>query len=133
MCAHPRARANALRERTIFTMLRNLALLSALFLAACGGEASVPPSDGRPEIRVEVNARGYEPAEVTAAAGQPVRLLFTRTTDEGCGQQLVFPSLNIRRDLPLDETVAVDIDMPESGRVAFTCGMAMYEGAVVAR
>ena len=56
-----------------------------------------------------------------------------RTTDEGCGQQLVFPDLDIRRDLPLNEPVAVDITMPASGRVAFTCGMAMYQGSVVAQ
>jgi plastocyanin domain-containing protein len=104
-----------------------------LLLIACGGEPSLPPSDGRPEVAITVNDRGYQPAEATAAAGEPVRLVFTRTTDEGCGQQLVFPDLDIRRDLPLNEPVAVDITMPESGRVAFTCGMAMYQGAVVAR
>ena len=83
-------------------------------------------------IAITVTDR-YTPAEATAAAGQPVRLVFTRTTDEGCGQQLVFPDLDIRRDLPLNEPVAVDITMPASGRVAFTCGMAMYQGAIVAR
>jgi plastocyanin domain-containing protein len=114
--------------------MRKLALAFALVLSACGGEeATVPPSDGRPELAITVKARGYEPAEVSAAGGQPVRLVFTRTTDEGCGQQLVFPDMDIRRDLPLNEPVAVDITMPASGRVAFTCGMAMYEGAVVAQ
>src|SRR5688572_8120898 len=113
--------------------MRKLVMLFVLVLSACGEESSIPPSDGRPEIAVSVNERGYEPAEVTAAAGQPVRLLFTRTSDEGCGQQLVFPDLDIRRDLPLNETVAVDLTMPAEGRVAFTCGMAMYQGAVVAR
>lgn len=113
--------------------MRKLALVLVLGLSACGGEESaVPPSDGRPQIAISVNARGYEPAEVSAEGGAPVRLVFTRTTDEGCGQQLVFPDLDIRRDLPLNEPVAVDITMPETGRVAFTCGMAMYEGAVVA-
>ncbi len=115
--------------------MRNLfVLLSFPFvLAACGGEEAEIPSDGRPQIAISVGASGYEPAEVTAAANQPVRLVFTRTSDEGCGQQLVFPDLNIRRDLPLDEAVAIDITMPASGRVRFTCGMDMYQGAVVVR
>jgi plastocyanin domain-containing protein len=80
-----------------------------------------------------VGASGYSPSEVTATAGEPLRLVFTRTTDEGCGQQLVFPTLDIRRDLPLDEPVAVDITVPASGQVRFTCGMDMYRGAVVVR
>jgi plastocyanin domain-containing protein len=60
-------------------------------------------------------------------------MVFTRTTDEGCGQQLVFPDLDERRDLPLGEPVAVDVTVPASGRLGFTCGMGMYEGAVVVR
>jgi plastocyanin domain-containing protein len=105
---------------------------SALCLVACGSSEPAPPSDGRPQIAITVTDH-YEPSEVSAAASQPVRLVFTRTSDDGCGQQLVFPDLDIRRDLPLDEAVAVDLTMPASGRVSFTCGMGMYEGAVVVR
>ena len=106
--------------------------LSVLF-AACGSPESTAPSDGRPEVAITVDADGYHPAQATAPAGQPVRLVFTRTSDDGCGQQLVFPDLDIRRDLPLDERVAVDVTMPASGQIAFTCGMAMYQGSVVAQ
>lgn len=83
-------------------------------------------------LAITVDGSGYHPAEIKAPAGKPVHLVFTRTSDAGCGQQLVFPSLNIRKDLPLDQAVPVDITMPASGSVAFTCGMAMYKGAVVA-
>ena len=107
-----------------------VAMIAAL---GCNGASALPPSDGRPEIRIEVGASGYSPAEASAPAGQPVRLVFTRTSDEGCGQQLVFPGLDIRRDLPLSTPVAVDLTMPASGRVRFTCGMDMYQGAVVVR
>ncbi len=115
--------------------MRNWFVLSmTIFMfAACKKGADGPPADGRPELRVAVNDKGYEPAEVRAVAGKPVRLVFTRTTDEGCGQQLVFPELNIRKDLPLNEAVAVDFTMPASGKVKFTCGMDMYQGAVVAQ
>lgn len=109
----------------------HLALWISLALTACSS-ADVP-DDGRPTIAVRVHASGYDPSEITAPANEPVRLIFTRTTDEGCGQQLVFPDLGIRRDLPLDEPVPVDLTMPASGRVRFTCGMDMFRGAVVAR
>ena len=79
-----------------------------------------------------MEAAGYKPSEIKAKAGSPVRVEFTRTTDEGCGQQLVFPTLDIKKDLPLNEPVAVDVTMPASGKLAFTCGMDMYKGALVA-
>lgn len=114
---------------------RSLAMALVTLLAACSSGASTqaPPDDHRRSIAVEVGGSGYSPSEVTAAAGEEVRLVFTRTSDDGCGQQLVFPDMNIRRDLPLDEAVPVDITMPASGTVAFTCGMGMYRGSVVVR
>jgi plastocyanin domain-containing protein len=99
--------------------------------ASCKKEAPAAPADGRPEIKVTVDGKGYTPPKVQAASNKPVRLVFTRTSDEGCGQQLVFPTLNIRKDLPLNEAVPVDITMPASGEVTFTCGMDMYRGSVV--
>ena len=110
-------------------------VLFAFMLAACssGPAATSAQDDHRRSIAVEVGAHGYTPSEVTAAAGEEVRLVFTRTSDEGCGQQLVFTDQNIRRDLPLDEAVPVDITMPATGTVAFTCGMGMYRGAIVVR
>lgn len=48
-----------------------------------------------------------DPPEVRAPAGKPARIVFTRMTDGGCGQQVVFPDLNIRKDLPLKEAVPI--------------------------
>ena len=108
-----------------------------LVLAVLGGCPTRPaPSPAAPDprlrIAITVGADGYHPAEARAPAGPAVRLVFTRTTDAGCGQQLVFPTLKLQRDLPLGEPVTIDLTMPKSGRIAFTCGMAMYRGAVVA-
>lgn len=89
------------------------------------------PADGR--VAVTVDGEGYHPATIRATPGRPLTLVFTRNTDETCGQQLVFPSLNIRRDLPLNRPVEVSLNAPASGSLAFTCGMNMYQGAVVAQ
>lgn len=104
----------------------------ALAASACNGAQAVPPGASQtPAIAVTVDASGFHPDSVHAPASQPTHLVFTRTSDEGCGQQVVFPTLNLRRDLPLHEPVAVDFTMPASGSVAFTCGMNMLRGSVV--
>lgn len=106
----------------------------SLVLAACGSATpATPPSTHGRSVEVEVGAHGYTPSEVTATAGEALHLVFRRTTDEGCGQELVLPDLDVRRDLPLNEPVAVDVTMPASGSLAFTCGMGMYQGALVVR
>ncbi len=108
-------------------------VLAALLAAACKKPSpGVPASDGRPEVSVTVDGFSYHPDKVLAKAGKPVRLLVTRTTDDGCGQQFVVPSLHLKYDLPLNQPVAIDLTLPASGAVAFACGMDMYRGSIVA-
>jgi len=116
-------------------------MLAGVLALACTRSESRPaaprPPDtvtatagGRVTIRV---GEGYAPATVRAPAGAALTLVFLRDTDETCGQQLVFPTLNIRRDLPLNQPVEVPVTVPASGTLAFTCGMNMYRGSVVAQ
>ncbi|GAB5547015.1 MAG: cupredoxin domain-containing protein [Sandaracinaceae bacterium] len=109
--------------------------LGLALAAGCGNdsESSTLDVEEPPTRRVEVtvNASGYEPSRVEVPAGSEVVLAFRRVTDEGCGQELVIASENIRRPLPLNETVEVTLTPQEAGEVRFTCGMGMYDGAIV--
>ena len=86
------------------------------------------PSHGPIEVRV--GTAGFAPARIEASADAPIRLRFLRTTDSTCGKQIVFPSLGITRDLPLNKPVDIDLVAPR-GELAFTCGMRMLKGAVI--
>jgi plastocyanin domain-containing protein len=54
-----------------------------------------------------VGEQGFEPAKLSLRAGVPARLTFVRTTDKTCATEVVFPSLNIKRTLPLNEPVEI--------------------------
>ncbi len=100
-----------------------------------GTPESAPPipvpvsSEGT--IRVTVDQKGYEPSAISAPAGKPLTLIFRRVSDVGCGDEVVFPKHGIKKDLPLNEDVAVTITPQASQEVQFTCGMGMYKGAIV--
>jgi cobalt-zinc-cadmium efflux system membrane fusion protein len=81
--------------------------------------------------KILVTEKGFEPDKVSLRAGSPARLTFVRTTDKTCGTEVVFPSLNIRRALPLNEPVAIEFTPAKTGEVAFACGMNMLKGVVV--
>jgi RND family efflux transporter MFP subunit len=83
------------------------------------------------ERKVLVTEKGYEPAKVTLRAGTPARITFVRTTDKTCGTEVVFPSLDIRRPLPLNQPVVVDFTPRAAGELTFVCGMNMLRGTVV--
>ena len=75
--------------------------------------------------------QGYEPAKVTLRAGTPARITFVRTTDKTCGTEVVFPSLNITRALPLNQPVVIEFTPATSGEIAFACGRNMLKGVIV--
>ena len=82
-------------------------------------------------VKITVNEQGYEPAKVTLRAGVQARLTFVRTADKTCGTEVVFPSLNIKRALPLNEAVVIEFTPATSGDIAFACGMNMLHGSIV--
>lgn len=82
-------------------------------------------------LAVTVDGQGYHPPTLAAPAGQRVQLVFTRTTEQTCGKEVVFPSLEIRQALPLNQPVTVDVTVPATGTLAFTCGMNMFRGSIV--
>jgi len=117
------------------------AAITILFMAAActhGGSTPPPAEAAKPlEIvgkRVDITVLGssYEPAEVTIRVGEPSTLVFTRTSPSECGGEVMFPSLDIRERLPLNEPVAIALTPTEAGEIAFSCGMRMMKGTVVA-
>ena len=80
-----------------------------------------------------VGETSFEPSRLTLRAGVPARLTFTRTTDKTCATSVVFASLNIRRDLPLNQPVVIEFAPAKAGEIAFACGMNMLRGTVVVR
>jgi len=106
----------------------------ALFVVGCqkGEKAETGAPAGAKEIRITVDAVGYHPAEARAPGGKPVRLVLTRTADDACGEEFVVPSVGIKKKLPLNEPVAIDLTMPTAGKLAFMCGMDMMRGSIIA-
>jgi hypothetical protein len=81
--------------------------------------------------RVTVSDQGYEPAKLSLRAEVPARVTFVRTSDKTCGTEVVFPSLNIRRELPLNQPVDIEFTPRTTGDLTFVCGMNMLRGTVV--
>jgi plastocyanin domain-containing protein len=55
----------------------------------------------------------------------------TARTRDNCGGEVVFSKQNIKKKLPVGETVLVELTPTEAGDIAFTCGMEMYKGKLV--
>jgi hypothetical protein len=98
---------------------------------APGSEASAGAAGQTAKILV--TEKGYEPDTVSLRAGTAARLTFVRTSDKTCATEVIFPSLNIKRALPLNEAVAIEFTPAKAGDITFACGMNMVTGTIVVR
>jgi hypothetical protein len=80
---------------------------------------------------IKVSSSGYEPSQIPAKAGQPLKLAFFRVDAQNCGRFVKFPDLGIERELPPGKTVAIEVTPRRSGPLSFSCGMNMMKGELL--
>jgi plastocyanin domain-containing protein len=85
---------------------------------------------------VVADQHGFTPSSLAIAKGAPgskATVTFTRTSDDTCARDVVFPELSIKKPLPLNVPVTVDVPSDEAKTLTFQCGMAMYKSSLVVR
>ena len=83
------------------------------------------------EVKLSVTANGFEPNKIDVPPQKPVTLQVTRTTDDTCATEIQIPSLKLRKKLPLNKTVSIDLGRLEKGEIRFGCGMNMMDSGMI--
>lgn len=110
------------------------AVLGVLPERAEAAAATAEPAPAVREIEVVVDG-GYRPGRITVSEGERVRLRFIRREHSPCTREVVFAGLDLRRELPTDQPVVIELQALAVGEYEFKCGMNMIKGVleVVAR
>ena len=98
-----------------------VAMLAALLLS---------PVHAR-SVELKVTDKGFEPAELHVKKGEPLKLIVTRTTDETCAKKLVIKDAGVRKNLPLNQPVIVELTPAKTGEIRYACGMDMVSGVLL--
>ena len=83
------------------------------------------------KITVTVTKNGFEPNEIKVKDKSHVILQITRKTETTCATNIMLKDLNIKKDLPLNQQVDVDLGVLKKGDISFACGMNMITGHII--
>lgn len=88
--------------------------------------------DSMGSLQVDIKVEGgYNPEVISVPVGQMTVLNFTRTDPTGCLEEVVLGDFNIRKQLPLNKKVSIEITPKEKGTFVYSCGMNMYHGKII--
>lgn len=87
---------------------------------------------GENQIDVVVNG-GYQPSTLVVVKGKKTILNFKRIDANSCLEEVVIPDFKIKRFLPLNEKVAIELTPKRVGEFGYSCGMGMYHGKIIVK
>ena len=114
-------------------MRHMLPLFVAALLAAFSLGCAAPAEKGPKVVKVAVTEEGFVPGEVVIPKNEAVTLEVTRETDKTCATSLVFAENGTKYELPLNETVKIELAAGQPDTLHYACPMDMYKGTIVAR
>lgn len=84
------------------------------------------------EVDITVSG-GYSPEVVSVPVNKKTKINFIRTDPTDCLSEVVLPDFRIKRQLPLNQKVTVEITPEKAGEYGYACGMNMYHGKIIVK
>ena len=74
---------------------------------------------------------GYSPNTIQIPKGKTTKISFTRKDPSSCLEEVVLGDFRIRKFLPLNQKVTVEVTHQKAGEYGFACGMNMFHGKIL--
>lgn len=74
---------------------------------------------------------GYSPETISLPLGKTIKLNFLRKDPSSCLEEVVLPDFRVRKYLPLNQKVTIELMPKKTGEFPFSCGMNMFHGKII--
>lgn len=76
---------------------------------------------------------GYTPEVIAIPYEKTTKLNFMRKDSNSCLEEVVLGDFKIRKYLPLNQQITIELTPKKKGEFTFSCGMGMFHGKIVVR
>lgn len=74
---------------------------------------------------------GYTPNTIQIPKGKTTKINFIRKDSSSCLEEVILSDFKIRKFLPLNKKITIEIKPQKEGKYPFSCGMNMFHGKIV--
>ena len=90
--------------------------------------------DSTGSLQVDITVKGgYSPSTISIPKNKTTKINFLRTDASSCLEDVVLSDFKIRKFLPLNQKVSIEITPQKAGEYNFECGMNMFHGKIVVK
>lgn len=112
----------------IFVAAGGVGLIFFIWWFFFGKKEEATISGGVVEILV---SGGYKPEKIKIKKGEKTKLIILRKDPNSCLEEIVIPDFKIKKYLPLNKKIEIEITPKKAGIYRFQCGMNMFHGELV--
>ncbi len=76
---------------------------------------------------------GYSPNLISIPKGKTTKLNFIRKDPNSCLEEVVLGDFKIRKYLPLNQKVTIELNPQKRGEFGYACGMNMFHGKIIVK
>ena len=74
---------------------------------------------------------GYTPSTISIPKGKATEIIFLRKDQSSCLEEVILSDFKIRKFLPLNKKVTIEVTPQKTGEFKFSCGMNMFHGKII--
>ena|SRR3989344_6379506 len=90
--------------------------------------------DSTGSLQVDITVEGgYKPEVISIPKGKTTKINFFRKDSSSCLEEVILSDFKIKKSLPLNQKVTVEITPDKTGEYKFECGMNMFHGKIIVK
>lgn len=74
---------------------------------------------------------GYNPSTISIPRNRTTKISFLRKDPSSCLEEVVLSDFKIKKYLPLNKKVTIEVTPQKKGEYRFECGMNMFHGKLI--
>jgi len=114
-------------DKIILTISGIMGIVFTYWFFLIKNDKEVSVMDGSVDITVE---GGYQPDVISVPKGKTTKINFFRKDPSSCLEEVVLSDFKIKKYLPMNKKVTIEINPKKTGEYIFSCGMNMNHGKI---